>query len=73
LKPSSLDDSNFFLRPFDALSLSADHTIQYMVAIPLIFGKLTTSDYSDEVASDPRIDALREKMYCEEEKQYSID
>jgi 2-methylcitrate dehydratase len=53
--------------------LSADHTIQYMVAIPLIFGRLTTSDYSDEVASDPRIDALREKMYCEEEKQYSID
>jgi 2-methylcitrate dehydratase len=35
-----------------------DHCIQYMVAVPLIFGRLTASDYEDEVASDPRIDAL---------------
>lgn len=33
-----------------------------MVAIPLIFGRLTTDDYSDAVAADPRIDALREKV-----------
>lgn len=33
-----------------------------MVAVPLIFGRLTTEDYSDEVAADPRIDALREKV-----------
>lgn len=39
-----------------------DHTIQYMVAVPLIFGRLTTEDYSDKVAADPRIDALREKV-----------
>ncbi|KAL7411256.1 2-methylcitrate dehydratase [Mrakia frigida] len=50
-----------------------DHTIQYMVAVPLIFGRLTSEDYSDDVASDPRIDALREKMYCEEEKRFSVD
>ena len=36
-----------------------DHCIQYMVAIPLIFGRLTAADYEDEVAADPRIDALR--------------
>ncbi len=39
-----------------------DHCIQYMVAIPLIFGRLTAADYEDEVAADPRIDALRAKM-----------
>lgn len=44
-----------------------------MVAIPLIFGRLTTSDYSDEVAADPRIDALRETMYCVEDEAYSTD
>ncbi len=36
-----------------------DHCIQYMVAVPLIFGRLTASDYEDGVAADPRIDALR--------------
>src|SRR5207344_2824876 len=45
-----------------------DHCIQYMVAVPLIFGRLTASDYEDAVASDPRIDALREKMTCVEDK-----
>jgi 2-methylcitrate dehydratase len=39
-----------------------DHCLQYMVAIPLLFGRLTAADYEDEVAADPRIDALREKM-----------
>ena len=39
-----------------------DHCIQYMVAVPLIFGRLTAADYEDDVAKDPRIDALREKM-----------
>jgi 2-methylcitrate dehydratase len=41
-----------------------DHCIQYMVALPLIHGRLTAADYEDEVAADPRIDALREKMAC---------
>ncbi|GAA5860341.1 hypothetical protein JCM8547_003468 [Rhodosporidiobolus lusitaniae] len=50
-----------------------DHTLQYMVAVPLIFGRLTTEDYSDEVAADPRIDALREKMQCVEDPQFTTD
>jgi 2-methylcitrate dehydratase len=50
-----------------------DHCIQYMVAIGLIKGGLTASDYEDAVASDPRIDALRAKMRCIENKRYSRD
>ncbi len=50
-----------------------DHTIQYMVAIPLIFGRLTARDYEDEIAADPRIDALREKMSCVEDPQFTKD
>ncbi|PWN52714.1 2-methylcitrate dehydratase [Violaceomyces palustris] len=48
-----------------------DHCIQYMVAVPLIFGRLTPQDYNDDVAADPRIDALREKMYCEEDSRFT--
>ena len=50
-----------------------DHCIQYMVAVPLIFGRLTAADYEDAVAADPRIDALRESMVCVEDKQFSQD
>ena len=50
-----------------------DHTIQYMVAIPLIFGRLTARDYEDDIAADPRIDALREKITCVEDPQYTKD
>ena len=50
-----------------------DHCLQYMVAVPLIFGRLTAADYEDGVASDPRIDALRAKMECVEEPQFSKD
>ena len=48
-----------------------DHCIQYMVAVPLIFGRLTAADYEDDVASDPRIDALRDKMVVSENKQFT--
>ncbi|CAH7684848.1 MmgE/PrpD family-domain-containing protein [Phakopsora pachyrhizi] len=48
-----------------------DHTIQYMVAIPLIFGRLTTEDYTDSVAADPRIDELRAKISCVEDRRFS--
>ena len=48
-----------------------DHCLQYMVAVPLIFGELTARHYEDDVASDPRIDALREKMRVVEEPRYS--
>lgn len=50
-----------------------DHCLQYMVAVGLLFGDLTADHYEDEVAQDPRIDALREKMIVQEEKKYSID
>jgi len=50
-----------------------DHCIQYMVAVPLIFGRLTAADYEDNVAADSRIDALRDKMTCAEDKQFSKD
>jgi 2-methylcitrate dehydratase len=50
-----------------------DHCIQYMVAVPLIFGRLTAKDYEDEIAADPRIDALREKILCVEDAQFTAD
>jgi 2-methylcitrate dehydratase len=50
-----------------------DHCIQYMVAVPFIFGRLTARDYEDEIAADPRIDALREKIVCVEDTGYSAD
>jgi 2-methylcitrate dehydratase len=50
-----------------------DHCIQYMVAVPLIFGRLTAADYEDEVAADPRIDALRDKIVCVEDPVFTKD
>ena len=50
-----------------------DHCLQYMVAVPLIFGRLTAADYEDEVAGDPRIDALRSKMVVSENEGYTKD
>ena len=48
-----------------------DHCIQYMVAVPLIFGRLTAEDYEDTVAGDPRIDALRAKMQVRENTTFT--
>jgi 2-methylcitrate dehydratase len=48
-----------------------DHCIQYMVAVPLIFGRLTAADYEDEVARDTRIDALRERMQVRENPTFT--
>jgi 2-methylcitrate dehydratase len=50
-----------------------DHCLQYMVAVPLIFGRLTADDYNDDVAADPRIDALRGKMVVKENPQFTKD
>jgi 2-methylcitrate dehydratase len=50
-----------------------DHCIQYMVAVPIIFGRLTAADYEDGVAADPRIDALRERIVCVEDKAFTRD
>lgn len=50
-----------------------DHCIQYMIAVPLIFGRLTAADYEDSIASDPRIDALRDKMFTQEDLRFTKD
>ncbi len=50
-----------------------DHCIQYMVAVPFIFGRLTARDYEEDIAADPRIDALREKIVCVEDPGYTED
>jgi 2-methylcitrate dehydratase len=48
-----------------------DHCLQYMVAIPLIFGRLTAADYEDAVARDPRVDALRARMQVSENPSFT--
>jgi len=54
-----------------------DHCIQYMVAVPLIFGRLTAEDYDDAVACDPtwgpRIDAVRARIVCVEDPRFTAD
>ena len=50
-----------------------DHCIQYMVAVPILFGRLTAQDYEDGVAADPRIDKLRDRIVCVEDKAYTRD
>ncbi|WP_018122861.1 bifunctional 2-methylcitrate dehydratase/aconitate hydratase [Wohlfahrtiimonas chitiniclastica] len=50
-----------------------DHCIQYMVAVPLIYGRLTAADYEDTIAKNPAIDALRDKMECVEDPQFTAD
>ena len=50
-----------------------DHCIQYMVAVPLIFGRLVADDYNDDIAADPRIDALRGKMTVKENPKFTRD
>lgn len=50
-----------------------DHCVQYMIAIPLLFGRLTAGDYEDRVAADPRIDTLRAKVQCVEEPSFTTD
>ena len=50
-----------------------DHCVQYMVAMPIIFGRLTASDYEDNIASDKRIDILRDKIVCVEDTRFTKD
>ncbi len=50
-----------------------DHCLQYMVAVPLIFGRLTADDYEDDVARDPRIDRLRAHTVVTENVEFSRD
>src|SRR5436190_6132888 len=50
-----------------------DHCIQYMAAVPLIYGRLTAGDYEDKIAADPRIDALRARIDCVEDPRFTKD
>lgn len=50
-----------------------DHSLQYITAIGLIYGELTADHYEDDIAKNPEIDALREKMYTVENEQYTKD
>ncbi|MEE8539524.1 MAG: bifunctional 2-methylcitrate dehydratase/aconitate hydratase [Woeseiaceae bacterium] len=50
-----------------------DHCIQYMTAVPMIFGRLSAADYEDDIASDPRIDTLRDKMEVTENEGFTKD
>ena len=50
-----------------------DHCLQYMTAIGLLKGDLVAEDYEDDIASDPRIDELRQKMLIEEDERYSAE
>jgi 2-methylcitrate dehydratase len=50
-----------------------DHCVQYMVAVPIIFGRLTAADYEDAIAADPRIDKLRDKIVCVEDPKFTRD
>jgi 2-methylcitrate dehydratase len=50
-----------------------DHCIQYMVAVALLFGRLTAEDYEDAAAADPRIDRLRGSMQVVENPAFTED
>ena len=50
-----------------------DHCIQYMTAIALLRGMLTAGDYEDEVAMDPRVDQLRDKMTMQHDRRFTED
>src|SRR6267378_2662064 len=50
-----------------------DHCVQYMVAVPILFGRLTAGDYEDDIARDPRIDKLRDKIVCVEDPAFTKD
>jgi len=63
-----IDKSGVLANPADR-----DHCIQYMVAVAILSGRLTAADYEDEFAADPRIDALRAKIVCVEDGQFTKD
>lgn len=48
-----------------------DHCLQYIVAIGLIFGELQYRHYGDDIAADPRVDALRDRMIVRENPDYT--
>lgn len=57
-----------------ANSADRDHCLQYMIAVPLVYGTLVAEHYEDSFhAAHPILDQLREKMVVIEEERYSRD
>jgi 2-methylcitrate dehydratase len=54
-------------------SADRDHSLQYVIAVGLIYGTITDRHYEDEIAANPRIDRLRERMAVVEEPRYTRD
>jgi 2-methylcitrate dehydratase len=50
-----------------------DHSLQYVTVAALVFGELTERHFADAVATDPRLDQLRERCVVHEEPRYSAD
>ena len=50
-----------------------DHCLQYISAVAMLHGDLTSDHYQDKAASDPRIDELRDKMLVVEDQRYTRD
>ncbi|OGT43903.1 MAG: 2-methylcitrate dehydratase [Gammaproteobacteria bacterium RIFCSPHIGHO2_12_FULL_40_19] len=50
-----------------------DHCLEYMIAVPLIYGELTAEHYEDAIAHNPAIDVLRHKMHVTESTEFSRD
>lgn len=51
-----------------------DHCLQYMIAVPLVFGDLIAEHYADEFhQAHPIIDQLRDKMQIIEEPRFSAE
>lgn len=49
-----------------------DHCLQYMTAVPMIFGNLTADHYEDDFhANNPIIDEIRGKMEIQEDERYT--
>lgn len=71
---SRIRDESVFVKPEPLTNPAArDHDLKYGAAVGLIFGNLTWDDYQDNVAADPRIDALRAKMVINVDKQWKAD
>jgi 2-methylcitrate dehydratase len=71
---SRIRDESVFVKPEPLTSPAArDHDLKYGAAVGLIFGNLTWDDYQDDVAADPRIDALRAKMVIYVDRQWKAD
>ncbi|MEO8442387.1 MAG: bifunctional 2-methylcitrate dehydratase/aconitate hydratase [Betaproteobacteria bacterium] len=50
-----------------------DHCARYVVAVALLFGRLTSPDLQDDFAANPAIDRLRDKTSIIEEPRYTRD